>query len=112
MNEEEFKNWISQISNFMKSQEETDEFIEYVCGWMRGQLKKSNEKRLIKEYHSLFSDKSYDEIIDFMATARFVDSELGGGRTKQFIPYLFNSAFFLYLPLLKRKYLKEGYTEF
>lgn len=105
MNQEEYKQWKIQISKFMKMQNEHNDFIEFVLDWIDG-MKGSEETDLILKYHPDFIGKSKEEAFDFILKARHIPSSF---KNKDFQNQNFNSAFFLYRPLLKMLYLDSNY---
>jgi hypothetical protein len=103
MNEKEYLNWKTQMSTLMKLQNEDEGFIEYFLSWMDS-ISGSRECELISAYHEVFKNASNEEIYEFMHRARSVPN---GVTLEEFKNQIFNSAFFLYAPLLKMKYKKD-----
>lgn len=103
MNPKEYTKWKKQIESFMKMQGESKKFIEFVLNWFDG-MKGQEELDLIKNFHPNFKNADSKEIYAFIDSARFIPENLN---EKDFRNQNFNSAFFLYRPLLKLKFMKE-----
>lgn len=103
MNLEEYKKWLERITMLMKVDGESDEFIEYLVDWMNS-IKSKNEIDLVQNYHPSFKNKSRDEIIEFIINARIIIKDAEESEYKR---QIFDSAFFLYRPLLKKMFIEE-----
>ena len=104
MGEKEYKEWKNQISTFMRMQGESEEFINYACEWFDW-MKGSEEVDLVQEYHSDFKNVNSKEVFNFIIKARHIPSTF---KDLEFSQQNFNSAFFLYRPLLKLKFMDEN----
>jgi hypothetical protein len=104
MNPEEYKAWRERIRKIMEMDEEQEDFIVFVLSWI-DHMKGKSEAKLISEYHPGFKGLDDDNrlIWDFMEKARLVPQEF---EDKYFKLQIFDSAFFLYRPLLKLKFMK------
>lgn len=105
MNPEEYKQWKIQIKQFMKMQKEHNDFIEFALDWFDG-MKGSEEVSLVLTYHPDFIGKSEEEAFSFIEKARYIPESF---KNNDFKNQIFNSAFFLYRPLLKMLYLDSNY---
>lgn len=100
MNLEEYEFWIKRIITLMRMDNESEKFIMYCVDWFNC-MKGKTEVSLVSQYHPDFKDKSDSEILDFIHKARFV---IDGCEDYEFKRQIFDSAFFLYRPLLKEKF--------
>ncbi len=101
MGEEEYENWINRITAILIMDKESEEFIDYLINWFN-QMSGRDEMELLQQYHPDFINHNEDEIYDFIHKARyFVDGMSSSDRKLQ----IFDSAFFLYRPCLKAKFI-------
>lgn len=103
MNMNDYHGWKKQIKNFMLEQGETLDFINFVHDWFDG-MGGAQECALVQDFHPEFKNKSNNQISDFIQKVRFLPAEFSD---TDWDNQNFNSAFLLYRPLLKLKYLKE-----
>lgn len=103
MNHEEYLLWSERIKNLLKIDDESEEFISFAMDWMR-KMKGKSEIKLVSEYHPDFENASDEEIFDFISKARLVPQSF---EDNYFKLQIFDSAFFLYRPLLKLKFINN-----
>lgn len=102
MNHEEYLAWCERIKAILRMDDESEEFITFVIDWI-SKIKGKAEVKLVSEYHPDFENSTDEEIFDFISRARLVPQNF---EDKYFKLQIFDSALFLYRPLLKLKFLK------
>lgn len=103
MNEEEFNLWLEKIQDFMKADEESKEFIKYVCEWFYS-MSGSEEALLLMEYHpTINTEEDAYKLIELIRGNPLSVIK----NKKDFKNHMFDSAFLLYKQFLKLKFIKE-----
>jgi len=103
MNEVEFVNWIDRIKTLMRIDNESEKFIEFLVNWFEN-MDSNEEMQLLQTYHPTLKNKSEEVIHEFIMNARYLFDTMD---KDEFSLQIFDSAFFLYRPCLKVKFLSE-----
>jgi hypothetical protein len=103
MNKEELERWINLRKQLMFTDGESAEFVGFAMNWFRN-MKGKDEISLLQEYHPALKSVDSDTVLDFIHKARYFPENFP---SENFALQVMDSAFFLYRPALKMKYLKE-----